>query len=174
MGVIGLVGGWDTLSDDQRATTILELLKVTVDAVNGSIEAFKKFTSKPIDAPPTAETELATATLDQSTKNKIKGSGKELAGMSEEVNGEGTFRQTIADHMTEGGIPKEGEGSGERWNEPADKLPGELPPGGEDAAKKFSLEGNFLKLVNIFIGIGVTVAMTFRYVLYMNPLDFID
>lgn len=164
MGVIGLIGGWDTLSDDQRAVTILELLKVTVGGVNASIEAFNEYKNKPVDSPPTANDELASATLDQSTKSQIKESGQDLAKMSEEINGEGTFRQTIADHINEGGIPKEGGGSGEKWNEPSEKLPGELPPGGKDAASKFSFEGNFLKLANIFIGIGVTVAMTFRYV----------
>ena len=50
-------------------------------------------------------------------------------------------------------------GNGEKWKEPFQKLPDNLPPGGEKGAHEFSFEGNFPRLVNVSIGIGVTVAM---------------
>lgn len=50
------------------------------------------------------------------------------------------------------------------WNEKLAADPVDVPGGGMEAAKKFSIQGSFLRIANAAIGIGVTICMTMRYV----------
>lgn len=72
----------------------------------------------------------------------------------------GHYRVAIAEGIHSDGIPIETDGS-ETWNEDIHAISKDVPPGFEDAAKKFNISGSVRRTLNAILGIGLVVAMSF-------------
>ncbi|KAI0976249.1 hypothetical protein F4678DRAFT_456572 [Xylaria arbuscula] len=159
--VLGLISNWGVLEPDQRTTVILETLKIVTEGIEYAIDSFKNFKDNQITS---AVDQVDVEALNQGTSRALSESGQGLGKMSEDVNGGGGFRDSVADHVgADGQTPVRPSGE-EVWNEKVSDPVSDLPPGGEPAAKEFSVSGTILKALNIALGIGVAVAMTFTLV----------
>ncbi|KAK5995103.1 hypothetical protein PT974_03497 [Cladobotryum mycophilum] len=156
--LIGAIQSWDTLSDDQRATVILETLKIATAGASYAIEAFKRFMEKPMTS---ALDQLDLEYLNQGTYRAFGEGAPSLGKMSDEINGPGGFHDSVANHVGSGDKTATRPSKDQKWNEKITDPVGDLPPGGAKAAKKFSIPDTILKGVNIALGIGVAAAMTF-------------
>ncbi|KAI1817992.1 hypothetical protein GGS20DRAFT_574537 [Poronia punctata] len=159
--IMGLIQNWDLLEPDQRATVILETLKIATDGVGYAIDSFKKFKDNPITS---AADQLDVEGLNQGTYRAMGENAPDLGKMSEDINGPGGFHESVSEHVGAADqTPTRPKGE-ESWNEKINDPPEDLPPGGGVAAEKFSLSGAILQGLNIALGIGVAVAMTFSLV----------
>ncbi|KAI1298340.1 hypothetical protein F5Y03DRAFT_409408, partial [Xylaria venustula] len=159
--IMGLINDWDLLEPDQRATVILETLKIVTDGMEYAIDSFKRFKDNQMTS---AADQLDVETLNQSTYRALDESGQGLGNMSEDINGSGGFHDSVADHVGAGDQTPTRPSGKESWNEKVSDPASDLPPGGESAAREFSLSGSILKGLNIALGIGVAAAMTFTLV----------
>jgi hypothetical protein len=155
---MGLVQNWDLLEPDQKASVILETLKIVTDGVSYAMDSFKKFKDRPMSS---VADKLDVETLNQGTYRALNERAPDLGKMSDDINGPGGFHDSVADHVGAGDqTPSRPKGK-EKWNEKLTDPVEDLPPGGGKAAKKFSLSGAILQGLNVALGIGVAVAMTF-------------
>ncbi|EKV12208.1 Eukaryotic aspartyl protease family protein [Penicillium digitatum] len=153
----GLVENWDSMSDAAKATVIIEVIGMVTDAAGNAIDAFKSFTSKPAT---TATDQINMEALNESLSSEIRGSNEKLGSVAQEISGPEDFRTAIGDGIHGEGLPMEG-GTNESWDQDVSSIAEDIPPGYEDAAKKFNISGNLLRILNIILGIGLVVAMSF-------------
>ncbi|GAW22621.1 hypothetical protein ANO14919_121630 [Xylariales sp. No.14919] len=165
--VMGLISNWGTLGDDDRATVILETLKIVTEGIGYALDSFKNFKDNQITS---AAGQLDVEALNQGTSRALGESGQGLGKMSEDINGVGGFHESVADHVGAGGQTPAHPSGEETWNEKVSDPVSDLPPGGKPAAKEFNLSGTILKALNIALGIGVAVAMTFALVRQWDTL----
>ncbi|PGH13744.1 hypothetical protein AJ79_03443 [Helicocarpus griseus UAMH5409] len=142
----GLVDSWDTMSDAAKATVIIEVMGMVLDAADKALDAWKSFKSQP-----------ASTAADEIIWNE------KLGNVAQEIAGEEDFRVVIGDGIQADGVPV-GSEPAERWNEDINSIAKDVPPGYEDAARKFNISGNLLRILNIILGIGLVVAMSFSLV----------
>ncbi|RWA09603.1 hypothetical protein EKO27_g5505 [Xylaria grammica] len=159
--VMGLISNWGKLGDDDRAIVVLETLKIVTEGIGYALDSFKNFKDNQITS---AAGQLDVEALNQGTSRALGESGQGLGKMSEDVNGVGGFHESVADHVGAGGQTPARPSGEETWNEKVSDPVSDLPPGGKPAAKEFNLSGTILKALNIALGIGVAVAMTFALV----------
>ncbi|PYH66584.1 uncharacterized protein BO88DRAFT_468977 [Aspergillus vadensis CBS 113365] len=157
----GLITDWDTMEDAKKAVVILEMITTVVNGISQARDAWNNYKNR--DTAATPEDALDTATLNQGVEKSVSESGGGLAEMSDQVNGEGTFNEIVSDHLLPDGPATEGDNAG-RWNEGSDKLPDNVPAGGEEVVGKWNVSGNAVKILNAFLGIGLVIAMTFSLV----------
>ncbi|KAI1762240.1 hypothetical protein GGR53DRAFT_532802 [Hypoxylon sp. FL1150] len=129
----GLVNNWDSMSDAQRATVIIETTRMVLDAADKSIDAFKSFKSKPAT---TAADELNIEALNDSLSDLVMGDNEKIGNLAQEIAGDEEYRTAMG-------------------------IPDGTPPGSEEAAERFNLSGKLLKVFNVILGIGLVVAMSF-------------
>ena len=67
--------------------------------------------------------------------------------MSDEVNGEGTFKEIVGDHLLPEG-PATETNTAEGWNDGRDTPPENVPAGGEEVVEKWNVSGNAVKILN--------------------------
>lgn len=169
MNVIGLVDNWDKLQDSQKAVVILETIRIAVDGAKASFKAWEKFKNGTAAG---TEANVGLAKLNQSTQKVIRNSGAAFDGMASDLHGQLGMENSVSNKWNGNGPPVDGDQlakAKETWNESKTGPAEGAPPGGKDASKKFSMKGNYLKLLNVALGIGVAVAMTFRYVPNVDP-----
>ncbi|KID93217.1 hypothetical protein MAJ_10821, partial [Metarhizium majus ARSEF 297] len=156
--IAGLVASWDKLDADQRATAILMTMKIAVEGAHNAIDAFKKAGDKPMTEP---VDQIELEDLSQSTSRAIEENGHAIGDMSEEINGPGGFHDSVANRVGPmDGTPVESTAD-EQFNQKMTDPIDDLPAGSKAAAEKFGLSGSILKGLNIALGLGVAVAMTF-------------
>lgn len=164
--MVGLIKNWAVLKPDQKATVILETLKIATDGVSYAIDKFKSFKDNPTTK---AVDHLQAESLNQGTERALRESSQDLRDMSEKINGEGGFHDSVAEHVGTAETPTAVSGE-EVWNEKIQDPAKNVPPGGEVTTKQFSISGKILKGLNIALGIGVTIAMTFTLAREWNSL----
>lgn len=118
---------------------------------------------------------LDTMEMDQGIYRSIDEKAADLAAMSDEVNPEGVFHESVGEHVGAEGVPtsQEGEEAG-RWNEPVEEMPEKVPPGEAEAAEEFSLGSTALKVFTVALGLGIAIAMTFSLVHDWDSLSLPD
>jgi hypothetical protein len=170
-GAVSSFMHWDTSDGPTRALLILNTLQMAKDIVKQSLETFNAYKEwKGTDAP-TPEQRVAAGTLDNGVDATIRDE-KTIAALDEAVREQSAYKETgisgsAADKYTENGYPlPEGlEEEGPFFNVPLDDdviplpIPKELPPAGKTAFEKFNTAANWLKVVGVAIGVGITVAM---------------
>lgn len=157
--LLNLYKNWDTMEPAQRATVILETLRVLSDAAGSAKSAWNRY--KKTGEPTRPQDFLDAAELDQQTGKNLEAQAKGLEEMGEKVYGKKGLRNAVAEGMAEK-APSSKLKRLLRWNESRSSLPQDLPGDGEKVAKKFSVQGNFLRILNVVIGVGVTICMTMR------------
>ncbi|KAG8409171.1 hypothetical protein J3459_017659 [Metarhizium acridum] len=157
VNVWSLVSSWDTMSDSQRTDVIIQVIRMVADGVDKAIDAFKNFQSKPASTP---ADELDMEHLNESLTEEIMEHEEMVGEVAEKIAGDDDYRVAIADGLNYDGVSTASEG-GETWNEDLDAIPKDIPPGYEEAAKRFNLSGNLLRVFNAILGIGLIVAMSF-------------
>lgn len=155
------------MSDGARATVIIKATCMVVDAAGKAIDAFKSFKSKPSS---TTMGEFNTQVLNDSLSEKITANSEKLRGIAQEIAGEEDYRIVMGENLHGDRIPLEGEPKG-TWNEELSSTAENVPPGYEEAASKFKVSGNLLRILNAILGIGLVVAMSFSLANDWNSLS---
>lgn len=158
---MGAIQNWGILGDAQRATIILETLKIAVAGAGHSIEAFKKFSER------STTSGLEHFDMEYLNQGTSRALGEGIPGIkraSEEINGTGGFHDSVAHHVGGDGKTATKPSRQKKWNEKIGDPVGDIPPGSSNAAKQFSLSESLLGGLNIVLGIGVAAAMTFTLV----------
>ncbi|CAG8896706.1 unnamed protein product [Penicillium egyptiacum] len=153
----GLIENWDSMSDAAKAIVIIEVIGMVTDAAGKAIDAFKSFTSKPATTP---ADQINMEALNESLSSEIRGSNEKLGNVAQEIAGDQDFRAAIGEGIHGDGVPIEG-GANESWGQDVSSIAEDVPPGYEDAAKKFNISGNLLRILNIALGVGLVVALSF-------------
>lgn len=157
------------MTDSARATVIIEVIGMVLDAADNAMDAFKAFKSKPAS---TAEDALNTEAIDESLLDVITDNPEKLGDVAQEISGDEDYRTAIGDGIQGDGIPMDSEAKeGGSWNEELGGTAEDVPPGYEDAAKKFNISGNLLRILNAALGIGLVVAMSFSLASDWNSLS---
>ncbi|KZF22467.1 hypothetical protein L228DRAFT_268931 [Xylona heveae TC161] len=159
--LFGLVNDWSILSTSQRITVILQTLQMVVNGISNAMDAWKQFMSGNSQS---ADTAIALTKLNESVGDSITKNIEELADTVDEIYGEeGAAWEKLSDRITGNGIPSSQETvvEDEIWDESLDKPAADVPPGGEEQADKFSISGKALRVLNVILGIGLVIAMTF-------------
>ncbi|KAI9926798.1 hypothetical protein MW887_003894 [Aspergillus wentii] len=159
--VLNLYQNWDKLRDDQRATIMMETIRVLCDAAGKAKGAWDRY--KKTGEPTKPQDFLDSTELDQQTGKNLGSQAKGLDEMGEKVYGKKGLRKIVSEGMAEK-APTSKMKKVLRWNESRESIPEGLPGDGAKVAKKFSIQGNFLRILNAAIGIGVTVCMTFSLI----------
>ena len=161
--LIGITQEWEDLNPAERAIALQETFTTITDAIDEAKDAwdrFKKGTSRPV------ESNLDSASLNQSVQKKVRGNPKALSDMSDKVSGKkGSMSTNVGDRLRESGPP----GSGNRkesWNQPAGQTPPGASPGGKKKARKFLKTDQLLSGLDAILGVVTTIEMAFRSVYY--------
>jgi hypothetical protein len=145
------------MSDAAKATVIIEVVGMVTDAAGKAFNAYKSFTSKPATTP---ADQINMEALNESLSSEIRGNSEKLGNVAQEIAGDEDFRTAIGEGIQGDGIPMDG-GAKDSWDQDVSSIAEDVPPGYEDAAKKFNISGNLLRILNIALGIGLVVAMSF-------------
>ncbi|KAI1828148.1 hypothetical protein F4861DRAFT_245595 [Xylaria intraflava] len=157
VSIWGLVKNWNSMSDAGRATVIIQVVGMAVDAAGKAVDAFKSFKSKPSS---TATDEINTEALNDSLSDVITENNEKVGDLAQTIAGDDDYRTAMGDGLHGGGLTADSD-SKETWNEDLKGTGEDVPPGYEDAAKRFNISGNILKIFNVILGIGLVVAMSF-------------
>lgn len=157
VSIWGLVHNWDSMTNAARATVIIEAARIVLDAVDQTLDAFKAFKSKPAS---TAADQLNMEALNDRLSEVIVNNNEKLGGLAKEIAGDEDYRIAMGDGLHGDGVPTEIKPK-ESWNEDLTSIAEDVPPGYEDAAKKFNISGNLLRILNVILGIGLVVAISF-------------
>ena len=170
--LVGLVQNWNDMSDSDRATVIMEMLITTAEGLEYAYDAWKVWKGR---TGTVILDHLDTMEMDQGIYRSLDERSADLAAMSDEVNPEGGFHESVGEHVGGEGVPtsQEGEGAG-RWNEPVEDMPEKVPPGEAEAAEEFSLGSTALKVFTTALGLGIAIAMTFSLVHDWDSLSLPD
>lgn len=152
-----LVQNWDSLSDAQRAVVIFEATRMVVSSIDKSIDAFNDYKSKPASTP---ADEFNMEALNDGLTEEIMEKSNTMGDIAQEITGEEDYRTAIGENIQGEAMPRPSEGE-ESWNQAIEDIDKEIPPGYEDAAKKFNISGNMLRVLNALLGIGLVIAMSF-------------
>ncbi|KAF2962631.1 hypothetical protein GQX73_g10942 [Xylaria multiplex] len=157
VSIWGLVKNWDSMSVPGRATVIIQTVRMVVDAAGQALDAFKHFKSKPASSP---ADEINIQALNDSLSDVITENNEKTSEIAQTIAGDEDFRTAMGEGLHGEGLTTDSEPK-ESWNEELKDVGENVPPGYEDAAKKFNIAGNVLKALNIILGIGLVVAMSF-------------
>ncbi|OAA47155.1 hypothetical protein NOR_02791 [Metarhizium rileyi] len=164
-----LVDSWDTMSDAQRTDVVIQVIRMVTDSIDRALDAFKSFQSKPASTP---ADELDMETLNESLTDEIMDHGEAMGDVADKIAGQEDYRVAIADGLHhDGGVSTEATDGEEQFNEDVDAIPKDVPPGYEEAAKRFNISGNVLRMFNAILGIGLVVAMSFSLANDWNSLS---
>ncbi|KAI0413214.1 hypothetical protein F5X98DRAFT_296318 [Xylaria grammica] len=153
----GLVSNWDSMSDAGRATVIIQTVRMVVDAAGKVPEAFEAFKSKPTS---TGADEINAQALSDSLSDVITANNEKASEIAQAIAGDEDFRTAMGDGLHGKGLATNSEPK-ESWNEKIGSGGDNVPPGSEEAAKKFNMSEKMLKVLNVILGIGLVVAMSF-------------
>ncbi|KNG86160.1 hypothetical protein ANOM_006584 [Aspergillus nomiae NRRL 13137] len=167
LSLYSLVKNWDSTSDAAKATVIIEVIGMVVDAAERGFDAFKAFKSGPAT---TVEDQVNMEVLNDKLSEVISENGEKFGEIAQEITGEEDYRTVIGDNLQGEGIPTEFSGE-ETWNEELSSVAEDVPPGYEDVAKKFNISGSLLRILNAILGIGLVVAMSFSLANDWNSLS---
>ncbi|KAH8429650.1 uncharacterized protein LDX57_007322 [Aspergillus melleus] len=162
--LVGAIVDWNNLNGSQRAVVILETIRTVVTALDQVKDAWNRVKTK--TGTPT-QIALDEFVLDRSLGNAIESDPKRISNVADEVHGPHGLQEGVSKKVNGGGLPAHDEvikGDGERWTEKINEPPGDVPPGAKDDAKRFSMQGKWLQCLNVILGLGVGVAMTFSLV----------
>ncbi|KAI3320291.1 hypothetical protein HD806DRAFT_547485 [Xylariaceae sp. AK1471] len=152
----GLVNSWNTTSDAEKAVIIIQSVRMVMDAAEKSFDAFKSFKSKPAA---TLADGLNIEALNDSLSDVITENNEKIGDLAEKIAGGEDYRTAM------------GEGLHGDGNEKITDVAEDVPPRYEEAAKKFNLSENVLKALNVVLGIGLVVAMSFSLANDWNSMD---
>lgn len=159
--LIGIIQEWEDLNPAQRAIALYETFEAITEAISDAKDAwdrFKKGTSRPV------ESNLDSASLNQSVQKKVRRNPKALSDMSDKVSGKKNSMSTnIGDRLRESGPASSGNRK-ESWNQPAGQTPPNASPGGKKKAKKFLKTDQLLSGLDAILGVVTTIEMAFRSV----------
>lgn len=165
--MIGIIKNWDSLSDAQRATAILETTRVVIAATDKAIKSYKTWAaqgSKP-------ETTLVeSAVLNEALEETIVGEkGTKLVNLADgaDFKAEGGHQVISAERFNKGkNVSSEDKipGNEEIWDEDINDKSPKTMAGEEETASKLSVTSKWLRGLNICIGFAVSAIMTFSLV----------
>ncbi|KAE8380072.1 hypothetical protein BDV26DRAFT_279869 [Aspergillus bertholletiae] len=167
VSLYSLVENWDSMSDAAKATVIIEVIGMVVDAAEKGFDAFKSFKSGPAT---TMADQVNMEVLNDKLSEVISENGEKFGEIAQEITGDEDYRTVMGDHLQGEGIPAEFSGE-ETWNEELSSIAEDVPPGYEDVAKKFNISGSLLRILNAILGIGLVVAMSFSLANDWNSLS---
>ncbi|KAI0886716.1 uncharacterized protein GGS22DRAFT_116844 [Annulohypoxylon maeteangense] len=170
--LVGLVQDWNSMDGSDRATVIMEMLITTAEGLEYAYDSWKVWKGR---TGTVILDHLDTAEMDQGIYRSLDDNAASMAEMSDDVNPEGGFHESIGEHVGGDGVPtgEEGEG-GSGWNESVDEMPEKIPPGEAEAAEEFSIGSTGLKVFSAALGIGISIAMTFSLVHDWDSLSLPD
>ncbi|KAJ8133039.1 hypothetical protein O1611_g587 [Lasiodiplodia mahajangana] len=163
----GLVNNWNTTSDAEKAVIIIESVRMVVDAAEKSLDAFKSFKSK---AAATPADQVNVEALAESLSDVIMENNEKMGELAEKIAGREDYRTAMGEGLHGNGVTTESE-SKETFNEEITDTAEGAPPGSEEAAKKFNISGNVLKALNVILGVGLVVAMSFSLANDWSSMD---
>ncbi|KAI1435344.1 hypothetical protein GGR50DRAFT_687065 [Xylaria sp. CBS 124048] len=157
VSIWGLVNNWNSMSDAGRATVIIQVVGMAVDAAGKAVDAFKSFKSKPSSTP---TDEINTEALNDSLSDVVTNNTEKVGDLAQTIAGDEEYRTAMGEGLHGDGTMAQSNPE-ESWNEKLTDPAADVPPGYEEAAKKFNLSGNILKVLNVILGIGLVMAMSF-------------
>ncbi|KAI0480015.1 hypothetical protein F4859DRAFT_530101 [Xylaria cf. heliscus] len=170
--LVGLIQNWNDMSGSDRATVIMEMLQTTTEGLEYAYDAWKVWKGR---TGTVILDHLDATEMDQGIYRSLDEKAADLATMSDEVNPEGGFHESVGEHVGGEGVPTSQEGEGaSRWNEPIEEMPEKVPPGEAEAAEEFSLGSTALKVLTTALGLGIAIAMTFSLVHDWDSLSLPD
>lgn len=170
--LVGLIKDWDEMTDEDKALVILSMVGEITEGLNFAVEAWKAWKGRTGMA---VLDQLDTMEMDQGTYRSVRENSDSLVSTAEEVSGDEGIGVSIGEKVTgEGGVPTEStEGEG-GWNKPLEELPDDVPPGGEEAASEFGMEGKLMNVLSIALGLAIAILMTFSLVHDWDSMSTID
>ena len=170
--LIGLIKDWDKISGEDKALVILSMVGEVTEGLSFAVEAWKTWKGR---TGMVVLDQLDTMETDQGTYRSLQENADSLISTAEEVSGDEGIGVSIGEKITgEGGVPTEStEGEG-GWNKPLEELPDNVPPGGEEAASEFGMEGKLMNVLSIALGLAIAVLMTFSLVYDWDSMSTID
>lgn len=170
--LVGLIKDWDEMTAEDKALVILSMLGEVTEGLRFAEEAWKTWKGRTGMA---VLDQLDTMEMDQGTYRSVRENSESLVSTAEEVSGEEGIGVSIGEKVTgEGGVPTEStEGEG-GWNKPLEELPDNVPPGGEEAASEFGMEGKLMNVLSIALGLAIAILMTFSLVHDWDNMSTID
>lgn len=160
--LVGLIKDWDEMSDADKAQVIMSMVGEITEGLDFAMEAWKTWKGRTGMA---VLDQLDTMEMDQGTYQSVRENADSLVSTAEKVSGDEGIGVSIGEKVTgEGGVPTEGTEEEGAWNKPLEELPNDMPPGGEEAASEFGMEGKLMNVLSIALGLAIAIVMTFSLV----------